>query len=83
MFPLLPPEINSAMAKGGWQIARQIVVSHPTVKPLELMRWLVRLVTPAGGVVIDPFAGSGTTAEACHVETCAALLPSARRIMCR
>ncbi|ARM70704.1 DNA methylase [Mycobacterium phage Kingsley] len=36
-----------------------------TVKPLDLMRWLVRLVTPPNGVVLDPFAGSGTTAEAC------------------
>jgi DNA modification methylase len=35
--------------------------SHPTVKPIELMRWLVRLVTPPGGVVLDPFTGSGTT----------------------
>ena len=43
-------------------------VAHPTVKPLDLMRWLVRLVTPPGGVVLDPFAGSGTTAEACIVE---------------
>lgn len=34
---------------------------HPTVKPLALMRYLVRLVTPPGGVVLDPFAGSGTT----------------------
>ncbi len=34
---------------------------HPTVKPIELMRWLVRLVTPPGGLVLDPFAGSGTT----------------------
>jgi len=42
--------------------------SHPTVKPLELMRWLVRLVTPSGGTVLDPFAGSGTTAEACIIE---------------
>lgn len=40
-------------------------VAHPTVKPLDLMRWLVRLVTPPNGVVLDPFAGSGTTAEAC------------------
>jgi hypothetical protein len=37
---------------------------HPTVKPLDLMRWLVRLVTPPGGVVLDPFVGSGTTIEA-------------------
>jgi DNA modification methylase len=43
-------------------------VSHPTVKPLELMRWLVRLVTPPDGVVLDPFAGSGTTVEAALLE---------------
>lgn len=40
----------------------------PTVKPLELMRWLCRLVTPPGGLVLDPFAGSGTTLEACLLE---------------
>jgi DNA modification methylase len=34
------------------------------MKPLNLMRWLVRLVTPSGGIVLDPFAGSGTTIEA-------------------
>ena len=34
---------------------------HPTVKPINLMAWLVRLVTPAGGVVLDPFTGSGST----------------------
>lgn len=43
-------------------------VAHATVKPLELMRWLVRLVCPPGGVVLDPFGGSGTTAEACVME---------------
>lgn len=43
-------------------------VKHATVKPLALMRWLVRLATPAGGTVLDPFAGSGTTAEACVLE---------------
>lgn len=42
--------------------------AHPTVKPLDLMRWLVRLATPPGGVVLEPFAGSGTTAEACVLE---------------
>jgi DNA modification methylase len=40
-------------------------IAHPTVKPLGFMRWLVRLVTPPGGTVLEPFAGSGTTAEAC------------------
>lgn len=43
-------------------------VKHSTVKPLGLMRWLVRLVTPPGGVVLDPFAGSGTTLEAASLE---------------
>lgn len=42
--------------------------SHPTVKPLSLMRWLVRLVTPPGGLVLDPFAGSGATIEAAMME---------------
>ena len=41
---------------------------HPTVKPTELMRHLVRLVTPPGGLVLDPFLGSGTTALACELE---------------
>jgi DNA modification methylase len=41
---------------------------HPTVKPVDLMRWLVRLVTPKGGHVLDPFAGSGTTGMACMAE---------------
>lgn len=41
---------------------------HPTVKPVDLMRWLVRLVTPPGGTVLDPFAGSGTTGMACLAE---------------
>jgi DNA modification methylase len=41
---------------------------HPTVKPMDLMRWLVRLVTPPGGVVLDPFAGSGTTGAAAMQE---------------
>ncbi|ODA89987.1 hypothetical protein ATY41_02800 [Leifsonia xyli subsp. xyli] len=43
-------------------------VRHPTVKPLDLMRWLVRLVTPPDGIVLDPFAGSGTTVEAALLE---------------
>ncbi|GFM29232.1 DNA methyltransferase [Novosphingobium sp. PY1] len=38
--------------------------THPTVKPISLMRWLVELVTPPGGLVLDPFAGTGTTAAA-------------------
>jgi DNA modification methylase len=41
---------------------------HPTVKPLDLMRHLVRLVTPPSGTVLDPFLGSGTTALAAEME---------------
>jgi DNA modification methylase len=43
-------------------------IAHPTVKPMTLMRYLVRLVTPPGGTVLEPFAGSGTTIEACVIE---------------
>lgn len=42
--------------------------THPTVKPTELMRYLVRLVTPKGGVVLDPFMGSGSTGKAAKLE---------------
>ncbi len=38
--------------------------THPTVKPISLMEWLVKLVCPIGGLVLDPFAGTGTTAAA-------------------
>lgn len=41
---------------------------HPTVKPTDLMRYLCRLVTPPGGIVLDPFAGSGSTGKACALE---------------
>ncbi len=41
---------------------------HPTVKPVQLMRYLVRLVTPPGGTVLDPFTGSGTTGVAAKAE---------------
>ena len=46
---------------------------HPTVKPLDLMRYLVRLVCPMGGVVLDPFSGSGTTLAAAQAEGCLAI----------
>jgi DNA modification methylase len=41
---------------------------HPTVKPVDLMRWLCRLVTPPGGLVLDPFCGSGSTGVAAVLE---------------
>ena len=42
--------------------------NHPTVKPTNLMRWLCRLITPPGGVVLDPFTGSGSTLKAAVLE---------------
>jgi DNA modification methylase len=42
--------------------------THPTVKPTDLMRYLVRLVTPPGGTVMDPYTGSGSTGKACMLE---------------
>lgn len=47
---------------------------HPTIKPLSLMQYLCRLFTPTGGMVLDPFAGTGTTAEAAYREGRRALL---------
>ncbi len=47
---------------------------HPTVKPVSLMQWLVRMVCPPGGLVLDPFAGSGTTGAAAIAEGRQALL---------
>ena len=41
---------------------------HPTVKPTDLMRYLCRLITPPGGIVVDPFMGSGSTGKACARE---------------
>ena len=41
---------------------------HPTVKPIDLMRYLARLITPKGGIVLDPFMGSGSTGCACALE---------------
>ena len=46
----------------------QFEVQHPTVKPLALMRWLVRLVTPKGGTVLDSYCGSGSTLHAAVLE---------------
>ena len=46
---------------------------HPTVKPIDLMRYLVRLVCPVGGIVLDPWCGSGTTVYAARAEHCKAI----------
>lgn len=48
--------------------------SHPTCKPIDLMQYLVRLICPPNGTVLDPFAGTGTTAEAALREGMRAIL---------
>ena len=58
--------LNSPRAGAGRRGGRRN--THPTVKPVKLMRWLVRLVTPPNGLVLDPFTGSGTTGMACALE---------------
>ena len=50
------------------RVVNGVRLDHPTIKPIGLLRWLVRLVTPPGGVVLDPFMGTGTTIIAAHKE---------------
>ena len=45
-----------------------IANNHAMRKPISLMRWLIRLATPPGGLIVDPFTGSGTTGLACLAE---------------
>lgn len=52
---------------------------HPTVKPIRLMDYLVRLVTPKGGIVLDPFVGSGTTGIACKINKLKCVLIEIRK----
>ena len=50
--------------RDGKRATTRVANFHPTVKPVDLMAWLCRLVTPPGGIVLDPFMGSGTTGVA-------------------
>jgi len=61
----LPLQSDLLYSRPAVRLRRNI---HPTVKPLALMRWLVALVTPPGGVVLDPFAGSASTGVAAVME---------------
>lgn len=59
-----PPECSRKIGYGD----REPYNDHPTCKPVALMRWLCRLVTPPGGTVLDPFGGSGSTGVAAFAE---------------
>ena len=71
-FNVTPPELSKKASKrdrlSTWDGGQVEANRHPTVKPTELMAWLVRLVTPPGGTVLDPFAGSGSTLVAAKRE---------------
>jgi DNA modification methylase len=61
-------EVWNLTVEGNPTFQTEIGMSHNTVKPVDLMRWLVRLVTPPRGIVLDPFMGSGSTGVACRLE---------------
>ena len=70
----LPLKPGGSNAKGytedvakGLDRNKPVANFHPTVKPTDLMKYLIRLVTPKGGVVLDPFNGSGSTGKACAI----------------
>lgn len=60
-------DVNSCSGKYGSEKAPH-KNTHPTVKPTELMQYLVRLVSPKGATILDPFMGSGSTGKACMIE---------------
>lgn len=61
-------DLGGASLKGEHKKRQLQQNTHPTVKPTDLMRYLVRLVTPPGGTVLDPYTGSGSTGKACGLE---------------
>jgi DNA modification methylase len=64
----LPKQRHSAVFDSSTPLSRPRANVHPTVKPIELMRWLIRLTCPPGGLVLDPFSGSGSTGIAAALE---------------
>lgn len=67
--PVTGDDAANGAGPGGWSGEGKVIRNnHPTVKPVRLMRWLCRLVTPPGGLVIDPFTGSGATGIAAMLE---------------
>jgi site-specific DNA-methyltransferase (adenine-specific) len=64
----LPLQPFTVMQYAQGSSPRPVRNHHPTVKPIALMRWLVALITPPGGLVVDPFCGSGSTGAAAVLE---------------
>lgn len=67
-LPRAPNGAENAVGASRGSLSKPRENIHPTVKPTDLMRWLCRLVTPAGGLVLDPFAGSGSTGRGAILE---------------
>jgi site-specific DNA-methyltransferase (adenine-specific) len=68
-MPLRKSDQRSDKAAGIWaEMEAPKQNFHPTVKPTDLMRYLVKLITPPGGTVLDPFTGSGSTGKAAILE---------------
>ena len=60
--------VNAPRENEQKKVLKRMSNFHPTVKPVKLMQYLVRLITPSNGIVLDPFCGSGTTGIACKLE---------------
>ena len=67
-FHQFPPDTDPVIYQSKAGKEDRAGSKHPTVKPVALMQYLIRHITPPGGTVLDPFAGSGTTAEAAKRE---------------
>lgn len=67
-LPKAPNGAENCVGSGRGSMSKPRKNSHPTVKPTALMRYLCRLVTPPGGLVLDPFNGSGSTGKAALLE---------------
>ena len=65
---------GSTNPRAGRRSAQPAGNTHATVKPVKIMRWLIRLVTPPGGTVLEPFGGSGTTGVAAAGVDCKVIL---------
>lgn len=62
-------KVGSSWERVDGRISQPASNHHPTVKPVKLMRYLIRMITPPGGLVLDPFTGSGTTGVAAVKES--------------
>lgn len=82
-FNCFPPDADCLHYHGKAGADDRAGSRHPTVKPQGLMRWLCRIITPPGGTVLDPFGGSGSTAQAARDEGFGWVIMEAEPTFCR